>query len=93
MHMYLYLCAHACMHLDPREFAFTRINANAVSCVRLRACSRAGLIKKRKTRLRAKNHKIQTHFVFRNFQDVLYHVFLNMYSLLSFPWVLSLNYT
>ena len=50
--------------------ACTRINGNAVSCV---VCVRvnAQVQLNRKTRLRAKNRKTQTHFGFRNFQDVL----------------------
>ena len=43
-----------------------------LACMRLRACSRAGLIKTQNAFAR-KNRKIQTHFGFRNFQDVLYY--------------------
>ena len=80
--MHLYLRARTRMHLDPREFAaFKRINANAVSCVRLRACSRAGLIKTQNAFVR-KNRKTQTHFGFRNFQDVLY-----IYNIISYKCI------
>ena len=54
---------------------FIRINANAVSCVRLRACSHTGLIKTQNVFAR-KNRKTQLHFGFRNFHDVLYRVYL-----------------
>ena len=66
-----YTCSCICVSLR----LFTCINANAVSYVRLRACVclhaclRVELIK---TRLRAKYFNTQTHFGFRNFQDVLY---------------------
>ena len=75
--------ALASRHLDPREFArvhthkwkrsFLRacVCVRAFACVRLRACYRAGLIKTQNAFAR-KNRKTQTHFGFRNFQDVLY---------------------
>ena len=66
------------MHLYPREFAFVYMHKRkrsflrAFACVRLHACVcvclRAELIK----RLRAKYFNTQTHFGFKNFQDVLY---------------------
>ena len=68
--MRLYLRALARTHLDPREFACVHTHKwNAVSCVG--ACYRAGLIKSQNAFAR-KNRKTQTHFGFRNFQDVLY---------------------
>ena len=57
--MHLYLREFACVHTHKCKRSF------------LRAFSCTGLIK-RKARLRAKNRKTQTHFGFRNFQDVLY---------------------
>ena len=73
-----YICACTCIRVSLR--LFTRKNANAVSyvhlrafaCVHLRVCLCTDLIKKRKTHLRAKYFNTQTHFGFRNFQDVLY---------------------
>ena len=65
----VYACACTWIRVSLR--AFTRINANAVSCVRLHACSRTGLIKTQNA-FASKNRKTQTHFGFRNFQDVLY---------------------
>ena len=60
------------MHLYLREFAFVYTqNTNAVSYVRLRACLRADLIKTQNAFAHAKYFNTQTHFGFRNFQDVL----------------------
>ena len=86
MYVYDRACARACtctcicmrvrMHLDPREFACVHTHKcilRAFACMHLRACSRAGLIKTQNAFVR-KNHKTQTHFGFRNFQDVLYIV-------------------
>ena len=71
VHALVPACARACTWICVSLRAFTRINANTVSCMHLRACSHAGLIKTQ-TRLRAKIRKTQTHFGFWNFQDVLY---------------------
>ena len=72
--------------------AFTCINANAVSCVCLRACSRVGLIKTQNAFARKKIAKLKhslgsetSHFVSRNFQDVLYmptssHIHVRMHT-------------
>ena len=51
------------------NYTLQRSFLRAFACVRLRACLRAELIK---TRLLAKYFNTQTHFGFRNFQDVLY---------------------
>ena len=56
------------MYLDPREFAC--IHTHKYKRSFLRACSRTGLIKTQNAFVH-KNCKIQTHFGFRNFQDVL----------------------
>ena len=68
-HAYTCICACSCIRVSLR--LFTCINANAVSYVRLCACLRAELIKTQNA-LHAKYFNTQTHFGFRNFQDVLY---------------------
>ena len=61
-------CAYTIMHLDPREFACVHTHMHKCKRSFLRAFSVAGLIKTQKAFAR----KTQTHFGFRNFQDVLY---------------------
>ena len=69
--------AHMCMHLYPCEFAFVYMHKckrsflRAFACVRLRAYLRTELIKTQNAFVR-KIFQQQTHFGFRNFQDVLY---------------------
>ena len=65
-------CTCACTWIRVSLRAFTSINANAVSCMCLRVCSRAGLIITQKRICAQKIAKLKTHFGFRNFQDVLY---------------------
>ena len=68
-------CSFLCKlraHILSSVRAFTRINANAVSYVRLRACSRVGLIKTQNTFACKKKSQNSKHFGFRNFQDILY---------------------
>ena len=75
VHVLVSACTH--MHLDQREFAcvhthkWKRSFLRAFASVRLRACSHTGLIKTQNAFTR-KNRKTQTHFGFRNCQDVHY---------------------
>ena len=70
-----FICACTCIHVSlhlftcKNENAVSYVRMRAFACVRLRACLRADLIKTQNAFVR----KIfQTHFGFRNFQDVLY---------------------
>ena len=72
------ICMRTRMHLDQREFACIRTHKckhnflRAFAYVHLRACSCTGLIKTQNVLARKKIRKTQTHFWFRNFQNVLY---------------------
>ena len=74
-----YTIERAHMHLDTREFTYVHTHKCkrsflcAFACVRLRACSCAGLIKIQ-NRFARKNRKPQTRFQLRNFQDVLQYI-------------------
>ena len=59
--MRLYLRARTCIRVSLR--ACTHINGNAVSCVRLRACYRAGLIKSQNAFARKKAQNSNTLWV------------------------------
>ena len=71
------LCLFACINANAVSYVRLRACVRAFACVHLRACLREELIKTqnafaRKIFQRAKYFNTQTHFGFRNFQDVLY---------------------
>ena len=91
----IYMYMH--MHLYPHEFALVYMHKRKRSFLRAFACvSSRGVNYKRKTRLRAKYFNTQTHFGFRNFQDVLYaytHVSIPLYMHTPHPCINTAIYT